>query len=307
MRLWKKKIPTNEKDPLWKISPRVVDRSTAAFTKVRKNTTPTIDHIRSALAWIKNYLRTVGWIFIGGLLVVFVVVMNTTPMFSLKPDRIELELDPEPVFDRVGINSILRDFAGRNILTLSTKEIFKNLSQSIRHIQSVEKTLLFPDGIRIKVSSFPPLYRAFIGEEIFLLTENGQLITDIPAVEVQGLNIHTLAQDPQLQRNTPIHQDDMYLLGLILSAWKKEMPDRPIGQIDFYDQEKEVHLTSQNTRFILTLYDGSVQISTLAQLIKWELINVSRQYYIDLRIPSRLYSCDRDKTECAQNIVNIYQ
>lgn len=307
MRLWKKKIPTNEKDPLWKISPRVVDRSTAAFTKVRKNTTPTIDYIRSALAWIKNYLRTVGWIFIGGLLVVFVVVMNTTPMFSLKPDRIELELNPEPVFDRVGINSILRDFAGRNILTLSTKEIFKNLSQSIRHIQSVEKTLLFPDGIRIKVSSFPPLYRAYIGEEIFLLTENGQLITDIPAVEVQGLHIHTLAQDPQLQRNTPIHQDDMYLLGLILSTWKKEMPERPVEQIDFYDQEKEVHLTSQNTRFILTLYDGSVQISTLAQLIKWELINVSRQYYIDLRIPGRLYSCDRDKTECAQNIVNIYQ
>lgn len=266
MRLWKKKIP-NEQDPLWKISPRVVDRSTAAFTKVRKNTTPAIDHIRSALAWIKNYLRTVGWIFIGGLLVVFVVVMNTTPMFSLKPDRIELELNPEPVFDRVGINSILRDFAGRNILTLSTKEIFKNLSQSIRHIQSVEKTLLFPDGIRIKVSSFPPLYRAYIGEEIFLLTENGQLITDIPAVEVQGLHIHTLAQDPQLQRNTPIHQDDMYLLGLILSTWKKDMPDRPIEQIDFYDQEKEVHLTSQNTRFILTLYDGSVQISTLAQLI----------------------------------------
>jgi cell division septal protein FtsQ len=184
MRLWKKKIPTTEKAPLWKISPRVVDRSKETFRKVRKNTTPVTQYVRSGASWIKNYLRTVGWIFIGGLLVVFIVVMNTTPMFSLKPDRIELVLNPEPVFDRVGINSILRDFAGRNVLTLSKYEIFKNLSENVRHIESVKKTLLLPDGMRIEISSFPPLYRAFIGEEIFLLTENGQLINDIPAVEV---------------------------------------------------------------------------------------------------------------------------
>jgi cell division septal protein FtsQ len=306
MRLWKKKI-SDEKAPLWKISPRVVDKSTTTFTRVRKNTKPLLQNINVGVGWIKNYLRTVGWIFIGWLMIVFVVVMNTTPMFSLKPDRIELELNPEPVFDRVGISSILRDFAGRNIMTLSTQEIFKSLSQNIRHIQSVEKTLLFPDGIHIKVTSFPPLYRAYIGEETFLLTENGQLISDIPAVEVQWLHIHTLAQDPQLQRNTPLHQDDMYLLGLIISTWKKEMPTYPLTQIDFFDQEKEVHLTSQNTRFILTLYDGSIQVSNLAKLAKSELINISRQYYIDLRIPSRLYSCDRDKAECAQNIGNIYQ
>jgi hypothetical protein len=98
----------------------------------------------------------------------------------------------------------------------------------------------------------------------------------------------------------------MRLLKTILSVWKQEMPTYPLSQIDFYDQEKEIHLTSQDTRFILTLYDGQMQISSLAQLVKSELINTSRQNYVDLRIPGRIYSCDRSKAECAQNIANIY-
>ncbi len=160
--------------------------------------------------------------------------------------------------------------------------------------------------MKITIRSFPARYRAIIGEDVFLLTENGQLISDIPEVEVQRITIHSLSQDPQLQRSTPISQDDMYLFGRILDTWAKEMPEFALSQIDFYDQEKEVHLTSRDTRYILTLTDGRFQLETLAQLVKVEALNTSRQYYIDLRIPARIYSCDRDRTECARNIRNVY-
>lgn len=70
------------------------------LVKVRKNKVPVFQVIRTIVIWFKNYLKTVGWIFLGGLCVIFIVVMNTTPMFSLKPDKIQIVLEPEPVFDR---------------------------------------------------------------------------------------------------------------------------------------------------------------------------------------------------------------
>ena len=80
--------------------------------------------------------------------------MFTTPFFSLKSEKIQLILEPEPVFDRTAVITLLRDFSGRNVFRLSTTEIFTALQSNIRHIQSVEKSLLLPDGIRVRVTSF---------------------------------------------------------------------------------------------------------------------------------------------------------
>jgi len=125
------------------------------------------------------------------------MIVFTTPIFSLKAERIDLILEPEPVFDKTAVMALMRDFSGKNIFRLSTTEIFHALQSNIRHIQSVQKTLLLPDGIRVKVTSFGPIYRAFIGDEVFLLTKNGQLIVDIPEIEISALRIHNLVSDPQ--------------------------------------------------------------------------------------------------------------
>jgi cell division septal protein FtsQ len=145
------------------------------------------------------------------------------------------------------------DFAGKNVFSISTQEIFQNLSQNIRHIASVEKTIRLPDGISIIVTSFSPSYRAFVGEDIFLLTENGQLIADIPEVEAPALEIHHLVSDSNLGKNTPIMIEDMNILREILQIWRKNLPNYPINGLKFYDQEKEIHIVSENTLFIFSL------------------------------------------------------
>ncbi len=127
-----------------------------------------------------------------------IFVISATPFFALKPDKIQIVLKPEPVFDSQAIMSILQDFSGKNIFSITTNEVFASLSNNIRHIASVEKTLLIPDGMKITITSFPASYRAFIGEEKFLLTENGQLIPDIPEVEVPALQVYHLVQDPNV-------------------------------------------------------------------------------------------------------------
>ncbi|MCB9806534.1 hypothetical protein H6768_01290 [Candidatus Peribacteria bacterium] len=198
------------------------------------------------------------------------------------------------------------DFAGKNVFSISTQEIFQNLAQNIRHIASVEKTILFPDGIRIIVTSFAPSYRAFIGEEVFLLTENGQLIADIPEVEAPALEIHHLVSDPNLGKNTPIMIEDMNALREILQLWRKNLPKYPINGLKFYDQEKEIHIVSNDTLYIFSLGDGIGEIKTLINIIQHEQINTRRQFYIDLRIPKKIYTCDRDEVECVRNIERIY-
>lgn len=194
-------------------------------------------------------------------------MLFATPVFFLKPDKIEIVLKPEPVFDRNGILSILRDFSGKNIFTLSTNDIFMALSENIRHIASVEKTLLLPDGIRVTVTSFPASYRAFIGEEKFLLTENGQLIPDIPEVEAPALQIYHLVQDPNVGKKTPISDEDMYGIRIILNAWKKYITEVPIDELRFYEQEKELHIISRGTHILFLLENGASQTQLLRKLI----------------------------------------
>jgi cell division septal protein FtsQ len=198
------------------------------------------------------------------------------------------------------------DFAGKNVFSLSTKEIFESLSENIRHIASVEKTLQLPDGISIIVTSFTPSYRAFIGEEVFLLTENGQLIADIPEVEAPALEIRHLVSDPNLGKNTPIMIEDMSSMREILGIWRENLIKYPINALKFYDQEKEIHIVSNETLFIFSLTNGPIQMRTLIQILQQDHINTTRQAYIDLRVPKRIYVCAREESVCQQNINRIY-
>ncbi len=230
----------------------------------------------------------------------------TTPLFSLKSERIELALEPEPVFDRAAVMTLMRDFAGKNIFRLSTTEIFTSLQSNIRHIQSVEKTLLLPDGIRVKVTSFGPIYRAYIGDEVFLLTKNGQLIVDIPEIETSTLRIHTLASDPNGMQNTTLSTSDTFVVQEMEKLWYKELPKFPIEGLDYYDQEKEIHITSKGTRFIFTLSGGIEQLKSVSQLINQEKIFPSRALYIDARVPKKIYTCPRDDGSCSINLRHTY-
>jgi cell division septal protein FtsQ len=240
-------------EPTWKISTKVVSHPETVLLRTRKKQSSFLEYFKVASDFFIRYFRTVGWVVLSGLLVTFLVVVFTTPLFSLKAERIELVLDPEPVFDRAAVMTLMRDFAGKNIFRLSTTEIFTSLQSNVRHIQSVEKTLLLPDGIRVKVTSFGPIYRAFISDEIFLLTRNGQLIVDIPEIETSALRIHTLTSDPNGMQNTTLSTGDTFIIQEIEKLWYKELPDFPIEALDYFDQEKELHITSKGTRFIFTL------------------------------------------------------
>jgi POTRA domain, FtsQ-type len=229
-------------------------------------------------------------------------------MFSIKSDKIELVLKPEPVFDRTAILSILRDYAGDNIFTVSTGDIFEKLSENIRHIASVEKSIQLPDSIRITITSFPASYRAKIWEDTFLLTENGQLITDIVEVEVPTLEIYHLVQDPNLAKSTPISGEDMFNLRKILNAWGKVFGDSLIIEnLKLYEQEKELHIIHRWARIIFLLENGENIVSILQKLLDVSAFKIENQIYVDLRIPNRIFSCPKSDRACSENIRNSYE
>ena len=307
MRLWNKKIKTKAKwDSGWSISTKVFHRQENTLKKIRTNKTPWTQVIKNIYTWFKNYLRTVWWLFLWGLAVLGFFVLFATPIFTLKPDKIKIVLRPEPVFDRGAVEWLLRDFAGKNIFSISTQDIFTALSENIRHIASVEKSLTLPDGIQVVVSSFPPSYRAYIGEERFLLTENGQLIPDIPEVEVPALQVFHLIQDPNIGKKTPILDQDMYGIRLILNSWKQKLSTFPIDELRFYEQEKELHIVTNKTHCIFSLERWKSEVAILEQLTTQGHVVLPRLHYIDLRIPKRIYTCPRSESACAQNLINIY-
>lgn len=278
----------------------------SVLVRTRKQKSSFFEYAHFLGEFFARYFRTVGWVFLWGLLVTFLIVVFTTPLFSLKSEKIELILQPEPVFDRAAVTSLLRDFTGRNIFRLSTAEIFTTLQSNIRHIKSVEKALILPDGIRIKVISFGPIYRAYIGDDVFLLTKNGQLIADIPEIEIPSLRIHHIFSDPSGMQNTTIATTDTFVIQEIEKLWYRELPNFPIEALDYYDQEKELHVTSKGTRFIFTLAVGLDQLHTIATLISQEKISPWKYLYIDVRVPKKLYVCPRDDAACKINLAHIY-
>jgi cell division septal protein FtsQ len=293
--------------PLWEISTKIPEAPSSSLTKSRKNKQPWTDYIRRGLLWFQQYFRTVWWVFFAGCISLVFFALFATPLFKLNPDKINIVLRPEPVFDRNAIHSILSDFAGRNIFSISTREIFQSLSENIRHIASVEKTLVFPDGLRITITSFSPSYRAYIGEEIFLLTENGQLIADIPEVDAPAIQVHHLISDPNLGKSTPIMIEDMKIIRNILQFWRRNLVEYPINALKFYDQEKEIHIVNNNTTFIISLNSGAKNLQSLIALIQKGEMDTRRYLYLDLRVPGRIYTCAREEGECARNMTRIYE
>jgi len=139
-----------------------------------------------------------------------------------------------------------------------------------------------------------------------LLTKNGQLIVDIPEIETPALRIHNLLSDPNGMQNTTLSTTDTFTIQEIEKLWYKEFTTFPIEALNYYDQEKELHITSKGTRFIFTLSGSAEQVQTLALLIKQEKIFPQRYLYIDARVPRKLYVCPRDDESCVFNLRQIY-
>lgn len=100
-----KKSPEKKVDgPLWKISTKIVETRDGALLKSRKNSTSWISYGVSVFAWFRNYFKTVGWVFFAGILGVLLFTLFGTPLFNLNPDKIEIILRPEPVFDRNAVS-----------------------------------------------------------------------------------------------------------------------------------------------------------------------------------------------------------
>lgn len=96
------KKKTNE-GPLWKISTKIKGVPTQSLIKSRKNKKPWTHSLAEGFKWFNNYFRAIGWVFFAGVAIVFFVVLFTTPFFHLNPDKIDIVLRPEPVFDRNAI------------------------------------------------------------------------------------------------------------------------------------------------------------------------------------------------------------
>ena len=138
------------------------------------------------------------------------------------------------------------------------------------------------------------------------MTENGQLIPDIPEVEVPALQIFHIIQDPNIGKKTPIMDEDMYGIRLILNAWKKNLATLPIDELRFYEQEKELHIVTGGAHCIFSLESGKTEVETLSQLIEKGNVVLPHVTYVDLRVPNRVYTCARSESACAQNLANIY-
>lgn len=297
-------------EPLWKIQTKIYSPQREQISKIRKNKPEWWLVIKQCISWCKNYIKNVGWIFLLWIFLSFWIAVFATPYFQLHPDKIEVEYRPKELaswFDQKNIMSILRNFSGKNIFSISDREIFDTLSESTRHIYSLEKSLLLSDGIKITLTSFPVKFRVLLGEEVYLLTENGQLINDIPEItNIPDLEVNHLISDPLLDKKTSISMNHLEIIDIVGSQWNTEFPEFPLTALRFYEQEMEIHIISNNTHFIVQMHTAIEKLKELQKLIQTGKINPKLYTYIDLRVGWRIYVCPLWSRECITNLTETY-
>lgn len=57
--------------------------------------------------------------------------------------------------------------------------------------------------------------------------------------------------------------EDMQVMREVFQLWRKNLPKYAINALKFYDQEKEIHIVSDDTLYILSLSGGIEEMQTL--------------------------------------------
>ena len=213
---------------------------------------------------------------------------------------------------------------------MDEEKVALKLKESLKNISHISIDKLYPNGLKILMSSTPITYDAKIlwFEREWKMSENGVLIpktSKSASGTIQGKKFEIISEalkwEVFLDYKQVIPDEKMILINKIVEIFSLEWKNAVITKIRYFARENELHLTlSSNTVVIITLesewnlWDYNKRIeSTKNQLLGLKTyINKYNNAlidgtitYIDARIIKKLFIC-KEKTICTENLIRIY-
>ena len=181
----------------------------------------------------------------------------------------------------------VEDMYGENIIFMDEEALARSIQQNQKNIKEIRIDRLYPNGIKILLSSYPVIFDTNIfslENKAWGMTENGILIPR-NAFEKNGKYKLTLVGEVYMEESfldykEAISEEKTKVIGKILDFLTTSYPDYTISRILYFSKENELHIESSYGITLLSFQDfDASRGSESAKHIKSELLTLKT--YLD--------------------------
>ena len=252
-----------------------------------------------------------------------------SPYFRVSPSHVLLEARNDGIDISVAYRSI-EDIYWQSLFLLDEEEVALTLKKSLKNLAHITIDKLYPNGVKILMTSTPIIYQARIYgfDREWRMSDNGVLIPKISntgtwstALKPIEIISESLKGEVFFDYKQVITDDKMLLINRIIELFESEWEDIAPIKIRYFARENEIHLTlKSNTQILLTLesetnsYDHTARIESIKNQLLWlstyidtykTSLTDGSTVYIDARIVKKIFACKQKET-CKNNLIRIY-
>lgn len=296
-------------------------RAIAPFTN---QFTESITHLK------KRFDESHLWAYIGLLLIILsLYIILFSPYFRLSPSHVLLEAKNEWIDISVGYRAV-EDIYGTSLFLLDEEEVGMILKKSLKNLAHVTIDKLYPNWLKVIMTSTPIIYDARIYglTKEWRMSGNGVLIPKSPGTWSGGVELmpfetisESLRGEVFFDYKQIIEDEQMLIIGKIIELFETEWKDLPIIKTRYFARENELHFTLKSgTHILFTLEPDNnnreyfQRINTIKNQLKWLKTYIEKNknslldgsiYYIDARIVKKIFIC-KDRAICQNNLLKVY-
>lgn len=270
------------------------------------------------------YLGYIGWF----LILACLYIIFYSPYFHISPSKVIIESTNEGIDLSIAYRTI-EDIYGKSVFFIDEESLARSLKNDQKNIKEISIDRLYPNGIKIILSSYPILYTtriASIENKTWWTTENGVLIPENAngqSVWKYKLFIHSddITEDTLLDYKPLMSESRIRMIEKSLGFIEQTWWNLQIGETDYFEKENEFHIKLSNkTRILLSFEDFSLgeekewgyktlskellSLKTFIDNHQGELTG-GKYIYIDARIAGKIFSC-KEVEICKTNLKIIY-
>jgi len=247
------------------------------------------------------------------LIIGLLIFLSFGPYFKIKNNSwVEINKKGDITNMNIAYESI-KFIRWESIFNLDKNEIANKLKTYQENIKNVEIDIVLPDKLKILIESYKWLFKTNINWKNYIITENWVLIPSKNNSQLRNLELKTNKNLNNKFLDYKIYFKEQYIQNIneIIKKIEKNIIDLQVEKIEFYEIERELHITTKNDNILLIFNldsDIEEQIKKLAILKKdYKKIYKTPLYYIDLRIKYKIFICTKEEEYlCSRNIKNIY-
>lgn len=197
-----------------------------------------------------------------------------------------------------------------SIFTQNKIEIQQKLFEYQPHLKDVYVRKIFPDNMKIQISSFPGLLTFEKDEKKYIITSNGVVIPSIHTNQYKKIHLKTKENLWIMDYKKIFSEDFIQKISYLITTIQENNSFVTIKEIHYYKKEIEIHIIDNNGTVIIfdLSKDINIQIQKMNIFFK-EYRNKIKLWilYIDLRINEKIFYCSTENEfQCRVNLKNIY-